>query len=356
LHHTLEGIIERHAKMASNNVDMTAPIVMPLSSVEEAADGSATTSSSSSVAVAGTPVSFPSSPRVSTPALPATAAASVEVNTGTGSATNLSFSSNTANNARQSTTGLNKRTGTRSKTALSALEVHSVDPLLAEPISAFGASVAGSVALELRSATTRAATQHATGDKTAEEWIESALAQIGWGSYQKRLFWLCSLGWLNDALWYCGMAYVLPGIAASFGLSSTLVGLVMTLFYGGSAVGEIIWGSFSAYYGRRITFGITLGLCGVSGGLMALMPTFWAVCVFSGFLGIGYGGNVALDSCLYLEWIPKEKASTISLMNGIFWVGVSWVSKSSSYFDQTLIPSPFPSPWYQHFLPGESCP
>ncbi|KAI9023434.1 major facilitator superfamily domain-containing protein [Hyaloraphidium curvatum] len=216
-----------------------------------------------------------------------------------------------------------KPSSRRAHTVAEALRVHSVVPDINTPMQAFGASVAGSVALELRSADTRAKTSAGKlpHEKTHEDWIEEALRRVGYGRYQHRLFALCSLGWANDALWWTGISFMMPGITAAFNLSPSMTGLMLTLFYFGSALGEIIWGAFAAYYGRRLTFGVTLGLCGFSGILMALMPAFGGVCVFATLLGMSYGGNVALDSCLFLEWIPKEMGSVMSYMNMIFWCG-----------------------------------
>ncbi|KAI9022104.1 major facilitator superfamily domain-containing protein [Hyaloraphidium curvatum] len=165
------------------------------------------------------------------------------------------------------------------------------------------------------------ALEHAKRSRDDDAMVEAALAGLGFGRYHWRLFWTCSMGWFNDAFWFTCVAYIQPILQEQFGVSSAASGLMITLFNLGAAVGEIIWSFFAALKGRRITFGLTLGLCGASGILMAVMPNFALVCIAVVLLGMSYGGNVAVDTCLFLEWVPRVHGSKLSYMNMLFTCG-----------------------------------
>ncbi|KAI9021799.1 major facilitator superfamily domain-containing protein [Hyaloraphidium curvatum] len=168
-----------------------------------------------------------------------------------------------------------------------------------------------------KAATTAAAAEVASDDAL----VQAALELGGFGKYQWRLFWLCGLGWLNDSFWWTAVSYIQPALQSTFGVSSAETGLLLSLFTAGAIVGELFWGFFSARLGRTITFKLTLGFCGFWGICVGAMPYYWLVCVFVVFLGTGYGGNVAIDTCLFLEWVPKSHGSKLSYMNMMFSVG-----------------------------------
>lgn len=53
--------------------------------------------------------------------------------------------------------------------------------------------------------------------------MNKAIADIGMGRYQWRLFVLCGFGWLADNLWLQGVALTLEQLSAEFGIDSERV-------------------------------------------------------------------------------------------------------------------------------------
>jgi MFS family permease len=158
-------------------------------------------------------------------------------------------------------------------------------------------------------------------DDGGEEMISMCLDKIGFGRYQRRLFWLCAFAWFNDAFWFTGITFALPQLAEVLILSPSQTSLILIVFYLGCALGEVVWGFIATVYGRIVSFTLTLAMCGLAGGLMGVMPNYGLLLFFSFLTGTAYGGNMSLATVLFLEWSPRAQGSMLSFMMLLFNVG-----------------------------------
>jgi MFS family permease len=138
------------------------------------------------------------------------------------------------------------------------------------------------------------------------------------GSFQWKLFWLAGFGWLADNMWFNSLAVILPQIKLEYSLQGWHMGLGTSSTITGAMIGSICWGYVADKVGRRPVYIATLVIASLSGILAALSPTLSLLCCSLFLLGTGVGGNLPVDGALFLEFIPKERQSLLTLMS-LFW-------------------------------------
>ncbi|KAH6578774.1 hypothetical protein BASA50_009127 [Batrachochytrium salamandrivorans] len=148
--------------------------------------------------------------------------------------------------------------------------------------------------------------------------VSNTISEIGMGTYQWKLFWLCGMGWVADNMWLQGIASALPKFQREFDLSDTVAGLGITSVFVGMIFGAAGWGVVSDIIGRRPAFSYTLLLAGICGTLSAFSPSFPILCAAFTSLALGVGGNLPVDGTLFLEFTPTEHQNLLTLMS-IFW-------------------------------------
>lgn len=150
--------------------------------------------------------------------------------------------------------------------------------------------------------------------------LNKAIDEIGFGRYQTGLFFVAGFGWFADNAWPTATSYILqrlnevdkvhfpPGRAPYLTLAQNL-GLL-----GGAA----FW-SFSAdIIGRRWAFNFTFLFTGVFSVAAGASPTFAAIGVFCALWSFGVGGNLPVDSAIFLEALPSNKKWLLTVMS-IWW-------------------------------------
>ncbi|KAI9011679.1 major facilitator superfamily domain-containing protein [Hyaloraphidium curvatum] len=153
-----------------------------------------------------------------------------------------------------------------------------------------------------------------------EPLVATALASLGFGAFQRRAFALGSIGWSVGGLYCTGVPLLLPQLEASFGASRATQGLFLLCFYLGFALGELLTGELAGSKGRVPSFIGTLWAMPVAAALTAVSPWFPLACIFALALGGGIGGMTNVAASLFLEWVPKSKASLMSYMNLVYYV------------------------------------
>lgn len=77
--------------------------------------------------------------------------------------------------------------------------------------------------------------------------------------------------------------------------------------------------SFSSdVIGRKLAFNLTFLFSGVWGLIAAGSPTFAAIGVFAAFWSFGVGGNLPVDSAIFLEALPQSHQYLLTVMS-IWW-------------------------------------
>lgn len=130
--------------------------------------------------------------------------------------------------------------------------------------------------------------------------LNDAIQEIGMGKYQWQLFLVVGFGWASDNLWPIITGLILTPIANEFRPGKpeflTLSQNIGLLF------GAVFWGFGCDIFGRKLAFNLTLLITGVFGLLAASSPSFAAIGCFAALWSVGVGGNLPVDSAIFLEY------------------------------------------------------
>ncbi|KAK2627631.1 hypothetical protein QTJ16_003597 [Diplocarpon rosae] len=146
--------------------------------------------------------------------------------------------------------------------------------------------------------------------------LNHAIQDIGMGWYQWQLFVVVGFGWANDNLWPIVTSLILPSIINEFHPSrAPYLPLAQNV---GLLFGAMFWGFGCDVYGRRWAFNLTLGVTAVFGLIAASANSFAAIGCFVAFWSFGVGGNLPVDSALFLEFLPGSHQYLLTLLS-ILW-------------------------------------
>lgn len=83
----------------------------------------------------------------------------------------------------------------------------------------------------------------------------------------------------------------------------------------GLLIGAIFWGFGCDVFGRKWAFNATLGVTGVFGLIAASSPNFAAIGVFAALWSFGVGGNLPVDSAVFLEFLPGSHQYLLTVLS-----------------------------------------
>lgn len=83
----------------------------------------------------------------------------------------------------------------------------------------------------------------------------------------------------------------------------------------GLLAGAMFWGFGCDIFGRRWAFNMTLGLTAVWGLVAASAPNFAAIGVFAALWSFGVGGNLPVDSAIFLEFLPGSHQYLLTVLS-----------------------------------------
>ncbi|KAJ3294899.1 hypothetical protein HDU79_010278, partial [Rhizoclosmatium sp. JEL0117] len=148
--------------------------------------------------------------------------------------------------------------------------------------------------------------------------LNELISEIGMGTYQWKMFYLCGLGWIADNMWLQILATILPQVKAEFSVPSSLSGFGTSCVFIGMIFGSLGWGVVSDIIGRRPAFILTLTLGAIFGTAAAFANNFTVYCALLGLMGVGVGGNLPVDGTIFLEFVPHGRQSLLMLLS-LFW-------------------------------------
>lgn len=162
--------------------------------------------------------------------------------------------------------------------------------------------------------------------------LDPLVEQAGYGPFQRRLLWVCGLGWAADAMEVMLVSFALPAMAAEWSLSAAQKGLLATALFVGMFAGAIVWGRLSDVVGRKFGFMATIGIDSIFGFLSALSPNFSVFLVLRMLTGFGVGGTLPVDYAVFAEFLPaKDRGKRLVLLES-FWAfgtlaaaGLAWL-------------------------------
>ncbi|CAK7231083.1 hypothetical protein SCUCBS95973_007792 [Sporothrix curviconia] len=143
--------------------------------------------------------------------------------------------------------------------------------------------------------------------------LNQAVQAIGMGRYQWQLFGVVGFGWASDNLWPIVTSLIFTPITNEFNPARPpLLTLAQNL---GLLAGAVFWGFGCDVFGRRWAFNATLGLAAVWGLVAASAPNFAAIAVFDALWSFGVGGNLPVDSAIFLEFLPASHQYLLTVLS-----------------------------------------
>ncbi|KAL2824810.1 major facilitator superfamily domain-containing protein [Aspergillus cavernicola] len=143
--------------------------------------------------------------------------------------------------------------------------------------------------------------------------LNRAIQDIGMGRYQWQLFGVVGFGWACDNLWPIVTSLILVPVTYEFRVSQPPLLLLAQNI--GLLVGALFWGFGCDLFGRRLAFNMTIGITAVFSLVAAWSPTFTAVCTLSALWSIGVGGNLPVDSAIFLEFLPGSHQYLLTVLS-----------------------------------------
>jgi len=154
--------------------------------------------------------------------------------------------------------------------------------------------------------------------------IITRLEKIPVGKFHYRLLVITGLGWMFDAMDTGIIAFVLPVLIKTWGLSATQVGYIGSIGLVGMALGAVLAGSAADRFGRKTIFAGTLVIYSVATGLCGLAWNFESLLVFRFLVGFGLGGQLPVAVTLVTEYAPPTDRGRFIVLLESFW-GLGWL-------------------------------
>lgn len=139
------------------------------------------------------------------------------------------------------------------------------------------------------------------------------IQEIGMGWYQWQLFIVVGFGWASDNLWPVVTSLILPAIKHEF--TPKRYQLLVLAQNIGLLAGAAFWGFGCDVFGRKWAFNLTLGLTALWGLVAAGSPNFAAIGVFDALWSFGVGGNLPVDSAIFLEFLPQTHQYLLTVLS-----------------------------------------
>ncbi|KAF5626036.1 major facilitator superfamily transporter [Fusarium sp. NRRL 52700] len=143
--------------------------------------------------------------------------------------------------------------------------------------------------------------------------LNRAIQDLGMGRYQWELFVVIGFGWASDNLWPIVTSLILTPVANEFSVRNPpYLTLAQNI---GLLGGAIFWGFGCDVFGRKWAFNITLGLTAIWGLISASAPNFAAIGIFDALWSFGVGGNLPVDSAIFLEFLPASHQYLLTILS-----------------------------------------
>ncbi|KAK7046014.1 hypothetical protein VNI00_007009 [Paramarasmius palmivorus] len=145
--------------------------------------------------------------------------------------------------------------------------------------------------------------------------LNAAIQEIGCGRYQYYLFCCAGFGWFADSVWPLITGLILSPVIAEFHFNGPFLSLAANI---GLLVGAMFWSIGCDIWGRRWSFNLTLLIAGVFGLAAGGSPDFITLASLVAVLGIGVGGNMPVDSAVFLDLVPASHQYLLTVMS-VWW-------------------------------------
>ncbi|EPE09381.1 membrane transporter [Ophiostoma piceae UAMH 11346] len=168
--------------------------------------------------------------------------------------------------------------------------------------------------------------------------VNNAIDDIGWTPYHWKLFVLNGFGYAVDSLILLLQSIIATSAFTEFGERGYAKGLTVAVYIG-MLLGALFWGITADMIGRRFAFNVSLMICSIACIIAGAMPSWPSLAVFIGLIGFGGGGNLVLDTTVFLEYLPSSKQWALTLLAAWWGLGqavagfIAWGFMSPGYLN-----------------------
>ena len=145
--------------------------------------------------------------------------------------------------------------------------------------------------------------------------INDAIDEIGFTPYHFKLFCLSGMGYATDSQLTFIESSVRTFVNYQFGYTYPVSSQCL---YFGMLLGTLFWGFGADLIGRKLAFNLSLLLSAVLTILTGAMGTFTTYCLFIILSCFAAGGNLVLDTCVFLEYLPHKNQWLLTFF-AFFW-------------------------------------
>jgi len=142
--------------------------------------------------------------------------------------------------------------------------------------------------------------------------INNAIDEIGFTGYQMKLFFLNGFGYAVDSLILLIQSIIATQAAYEF-QPKWRYGMTCAV-YVGMLVGALFWGLSADIIGRKYAFNISLMLSSVFCIVAGAAPNWIVLGLFVSLAAFGSGGNLVLDTTVFLEYLPSRHQWLLTLL------------------------------------------
>ncbi|KAF7798232.1 hypothetical protein EIP86_009449 [Pleurotus ostreatoroseus] len=140
--------------------------------------------------------------------------------------------------------------------------------------------------------------------------LNAAIQEIGMGRYQD----VVAPGTKKQHAQLIG-GLILSPVVSEFQFQSPFLSLALNI---GLFVGAVFWGLGCDIWGRRWSFNITLLIAGIFGLAAGGSNSFLTLASLLAVLGVGVGGNLPVDSAVFLDFVPGSHQYLLTVLS-IWW-------------------------------------
>ena len=167
------------------------------------------------------------------------------------------------------------------------------------------------------------------GDHAGTDYEASDITPLG--RWHVATLLVLTLGLVIDVMKPATLGFVLPGMAAEYGIARSQVALLPLVALTGTTVGSFLWGWLADIYGRRVSILLSTILF-VSTAICGAMPAFFWNLVMCFLMGISAGGMLPVIYTLLAEVMPpRHRSWVLVLIGGMGLVGGYLAASGAAY-------------------------
>lgn len=145
------------------------------------------------------------------------------------------------------------------------------------------------------------------------------LDQSNWRPMHTRIAVALGIGWMLDAFEVQIIGSVIPGIQQEFSLDSVQSVWINIVWFGGIAIGAVVFGYLADRIGRKRLFVFTLILYSVAAVATAASPSYEFFIVFRFITALGVGGEYSAVTSAIAEFTPARNRGRSNGLVMTFW-------------------------------------